>query len=129
MQNVHDLLFAHLYHTVSPSTPNVTVTATSPRSIAVTWSEVTPTQNITITMYEVRCQPLQTFDGTIGTLTMNVTERSITLRNLEEFTNYNISVRAYTSEGEGTYSTDITEQTWEDSKFKIGIAFYHVHIH
>ncbi len=50
------------------------------------------------------------------TQTMNVTERSANLTNLEEFVDYNISVRAYTSEGAGPYSEEITVMTPEDSK-------------
>ncbi len=70
-----------------------------------------------ITMYEVLYQPLETFDGNITTQTMNVTERSANLTGLEEFVNYTISVRAYTSEGVGPYSEEMTVMTPEDSKF------------
>ncbi len=73
-------------------------------------------QNGIITMYEVLYQPLDTFDGNITTQTMNVTERSAHLTDLEEFVDYNISVRAYTSEGAGPYSEEMTVMTPEDSK-------------
>ncbi len=73
-------------------------------------------QNGIITMYEVLYQPLETFDGNIITQTMNVTERSADLTDLEEFVDYNISVRAYTSEGAGPYSEEMTVMTPEDSK-------------
>ncbi len=83
----------------------------------VTWDIVPPIdQNGIITMYEVLYQPLETFDGAILTQTMNVTERSANLTDLEEFVDYNISVRAYTSEGEGPYSEEITIMTPEDGK-------------
>ncbi len=65
-------------------------------------------------MYEVLYQPLETFDGAIMTQTMNVTEQSANLINLQEFVNYTISVRAYTSEGAGPYSSEITVLTLED---------------
>ncbi len=65
-------------------------------------------------MYEVLYQPLETFNGAIMTQTMNVTERSANLSNLEEFVNYTISVRAYTSVGAGNYSSEITVLTLED---------------
>ena len=67
-------------------------------------------------MYEVLYQPLETFGGAIGTLTVNVTasEMSVTLTNLQEFVDYNISVRAYTRIGEGPYSEDMTVRTLED---------------
>ncbi len=70
-------------------------------------------------MYEVLYQPLETFDGNITTQTMNATERSANLTDLEEFVNYTISVRAYTSEGAGPYSEEMTIMTPEDSKSKI----------
>ncbi len=36
------------------------------------------------------------------------------LQDLEEYVNYTISVRAYTSVGAGNYSGEITVLTWED---------------
>ena len=69
-------------------------------------------------MYEVLYQPLETFDGAIMTQTMNLTERSANLTDLEEFVDYNISVRAYTREGAGPYSEEVTVMTPEDSKLE-----------
>ena len=93
--------------------------ATSPTSIAVVWEEVAPIdQNGVITMYEVLYTPLETFSGAIGPLTTNVsaTEMSVLLMELQEFVNYNTSVRAYTSVGEGPYSVGVTEITSEAGK-------------
>ena len=99
------------------SPDNVTASASSSTTIEVTWDIVPPIhQNGIITMYEVLYQPLETFDGAIVTQTMNVTEMSANLIDLEEFVNYNISVRAYTSEGPGPYSEEVTVMTQEDSK-------------
>ena len=69
-------------------------------------------------MYEVLYQPQETFNGAIGDLTVNVSapETSVVLMNLQEYVNYTISVRAYTSVGEGPYSEGIVELTNEDSK-------------
>ena len=69
-------------------------------------------------MYEVQYEPLETFDGLIQTQTMNISASmmSVTLTDLQEFVNYNISVRAYTSEGEGPYSVGVTAITLENSK-------------
>ena len=65
---------------------NVMATATSPRKISVIWENVFEIdQNGIVIMYEVLYQPLETFDGAILTQTMNVTERSANLTNLEEF--------------------------------------------
>ena len=93
--------------------------STSSVQIVVTWDVVPPIdQNGIITMYEVLYQPLETFGGAIQTLTRNLsgTEMSVVLTDLEEFVYYNISVRAYTSVGEGPYSSDMTSQTLEDGK-------------
>ncbi len=75
-------------------------------------------QNGIITTYEVQYEPLETFGGLIQTQTMNVSvpNRSVTLRNLQEFVNYTISVRACTSVGEGPYSIGVVERTLEDGK-------------
>ena len=91
--------------------------ANSSTTIVVTWDIVPPIdQNGVITMYEVLYEPLETFGGAIQTQTRNVsgTEMSVVLTNLEEFVNYSISVRAYTSVGEGPYSDEIREKTNTD---------------
>ena len=92
-------------------------TVTSPRTITVMWREVAPIdQNGVITMYEVLYQPLETFGGEIGPTTLNVSAAlmSVILGDLQEDVSYNISVRAYTSVGEGPYSEGIVERTNED---------------
>ena len=104
-----------------PASPpeNVTVLVDSSTTIEVRWDIVPPIdQNGIITMYEVMYQPLETFNGIISTQTMNVsgTEMSVFLIELQEFVNYNISVRAYTSVGAGPYSDEVTVTTLEDSK-------------
>ena len=91
--------------------------ANSSTTIIVTWDIIPPIdQNGVITMYEVLYEPLETFGGAIQTQTRNVsgTEMSVVLMNLEEFVNYSISVRAYTSVGEGPYSDEIREKTNTD---------------
>ena len=73
-------------------------------------------RNGIITMYEVLYEPLETFGGAIISMSVNTTNTSTTLSGLEEFVEYNISVRAYTSEGPGPYSEEITMMTFEDGK-------------
>ena len=83
------------------------------------WKEVVPIdQNGVITIYQVLYQPLETFGGAIGPLTVNVTELTANLTDLQEYVNYTISVRAYTSAGEGPYSDGVVELTDEDSEFQ-----------
>ena len=67
-----------------------------------------------ITQYEVMYEPLMTFGGLITTLTVNTTNLSITLMDLEEYVEYSISVRAYTSVGPGPYSVGIVRRTFKD---------------
>ena len=89
----------------------------SSTEIMVSWDVVPPIdQNGIITMYEVQYEPLETFGGQIQTQTTNVTAlmMSATLTDLEAFVNYTISVRAYTSVGEGPYSEDITVTTQQN---------------
>ena len=96
-------------------------TVVSSIEIMVTWDIVLPIdQNGVITMYEVLYQPQDTFNGAIGDLTVNVSapEMSVVLMNLQEYVNYTISVRAYTSVGEGLYSEGIIELTNEDGNFE-----------
>ena len=111
----------HYFGTVVPASPpaNVMATVMSSTEILVSWDIVPPIdQNGIITMYEVLYQPLETFGGAIEILTTNVSasEMSVVLMDLQEFVYYNISVRAYTSVGEGPYSEATNAQTDEDSK-------------
>ena len=68
-------------------------------------------------MYEVMYTPLETFGGTLQSNTTTVSEPalSVVLIGLEEYVNYTISVRAYTSVGMGPYSEDVTILTEEGS--------------
>ena len=110
---------AHHVLSVAPNAAptNVAAVDISSIEIMVSWDEVPPIdQNGLITMYEVLYVPLETFEGTITSVTVNTTNTSTTLSGLEEFVEYNISVRAYTSEGPGPYSEEITVMTLEDGK-------------
>ena len=87
----------------------------SPTSIYVMWDEVPAIdQNGIITMYEVMYTPLNTFGGQISANTTSVSgsESMVTLSYLQEFVNYSISVRAYTTAGQGPESTviELTQQ-------------------
>ena len=87
----------------------------SSTTILVTWDMIPHIdQNGVITTYQVLYQPLQTFNGAIRQQSVNVTGLAANLTDLEEFVNYSIAVRAYTSVGGGPYSEPITERTDED---------------
>ena len=90
----------------------------SSTQVKVTWGDVSPTdQNGIIIMYEVEYIPLEDFDGAIEKNTTNVSALSVILMRLQEYVNYTISVRAYTSAGAGPYSDSVSVLTYEDGKF------------
>jgi hypothetical protein len=94
---------------------NVTTMVLSSTEILVTWERVLPIdENGEIILYEVEYVPLETFDMQISTNTSNTTSLNITLTDLEEDVEYNISVRAFTSAGPGPYSDTVTSRTLED---------------
>ncbi len=114
--------FSHTLAAPSNSPQNVTVDAGTPptTSLEVNWDPVPQIdQNGIIILYEVRYDPLETFGGQITTGYKNTTSGSelmITLEDLQEYVEYNISVRAYTSVGAGPFSDGIVRRTEEDSK-------------
>ena len=98
---------------------NVTTMVESSTEIQVSWEEVPAIdQNGEIITYEVQYEPVQTFNGQISTAIINTSMLSINLTGLQEFVDYNISVRAYTSAGPGPYSDPVTERTLEDGEWQ-----------
>ena len=101
-----------------PATPpqNVQTMAPSSTEIMVTWEEVPAIdENGIIINYEVRFEPLE-FTETLSTSSVNTSNLTVVISGLQEYVEYNISVRAYTSIGFGPFSTEITERTFEDGK-------------
>ncbi len=98
------------------SSPNdVNTISVSSTEIRVTWEEVAAIdQNGNITMYEVM------YNGEFDLMNQsNFTDGNIqnfTITGLDEFSDYNISVRAYTSVGPGPYSRAEMEMTEEDGE-------------
>lgn len=83
----------------------------------VTWEDISLIdQNGVIILYEVLFEPLETFGGNISEQKHNTTDLFATLMDLEEFVNYNISIRGYTIVGPGIYSVPIVVMTSETSK-------------
>ena len=110
-----------MYDFVIPSVPasspeNIQTEVLSSTEIRVSWTEVSEIdRNGIITMYEVMYEPLMTF-GVLTPATVNTTNLTIIVDGLEEYVEYNISVRAYTSVGPGPYSEEITNRTFEDGE-------------
>ena len=97
----------------------MTATAVSSTEIEVSWEEVPAIdENGIIVLYEIQFVPLETFDGALVTETVNTSGPVLTmnLAGLEQYVEYNISVRAYTSVGPGPYSDGVVERTEEDGK-------------
>lgn len=121
-------IYISIFHSVATDSPeNVTAIAVSSTSITVIWNAVSFSANITntteVTVYEVRYDPLETFGGLISTQT-NVSESElVVLSNLEEYVQYEISVRAYTETGWGPYSDAINITTLQNGKCKILVNF------
>ena len=91
----------------------------------VSWDEIPPVErNGLIVTYEVLYAPLATFGGILMPDSVNTSDLYVVLNNLQEFVLYNVSVRAYTSEGPGPYSDGLTQITPEDSKFMRIISLY-----
>ena len=101
---------------------NVMATVLTSDMILVSWQEMSDIcQNGNVTMYEIQYEPLQTF-GVLLIQTVNITAPAtmMNLTDLEEYVEYNITVRAYTSVGPGPYSDPpITERTEEDGIIKV----------
>ena len=87
----------------------------SSTEIRVSWTEVPEIdRNGIITMYEVMYEPLMTFGGQLQTSTSIANNTSVILPELQEYVNYSISVRAYTSVGPSNYSEQVIAGTSED---------------
>ena len=118
----------------APASPPVNVATDSPSStsINVTWEEVPSiNQNGIIITYEVCYEPLETFGDAIMKEMVNTSELFHELTDLEQFVDYNISVRAYTSQGPGPFSDDLTQMTLEDGMstdfiLMLQLLLYHV---
>ena len=112
----HSCNYLQITCSTAPDSPaNVTATTTSATSIMVAWGMVPlMEQNGAIIRYEVMYTPLETFEETLGSHLTNVSgSDSVDLTGLEEYVNYNISLRAYTSVGAGPYSVGVTVLTME----------------
>ena len=97
----------------------MTATVLSSTEIQLNWTEVSEIdRNGIITEYEVMYEPLMTF-GVLNTTTIRTMNLFTVLYELEEYVEYNISVRAYTNDGAGPYSVGIVRRTFEDGELTV----------
>ena len=117
LAQAHHKLLPHTFPAPSGYPQNVGPATISSTDILVSWDEVQPVdQNGIIILYEVQYEPLMTFGGQLMTMAMNTSNTSIVLGGLQEYVEYNISVRAYTSVGPGPFSPGVDNRTFEDGK-------------
>ena len=113
--------FGFHYHYSTSTEPatapqNVETTAESSTEIMVTWERVLAIdENGIIINYEVRVEPLE-FTESLTTSFVNTAALMVAIGSLQEYVEYNISVRAYTIVGPGPYSDPVTQRTLEDRK-------------
>ena len=105
----------------------VTVSATSSKSIFVSWDPViADDRNGIIKGYKVNYQAIP--NGDMAAKFLNITKaqqnkrQTVTLDHLNEFTNYSIGVLAFTAFGNGPASVGQVVETLEDSKFYVNIC-------
>ncbi len=101
-----------------PSSPpfNVTIFSISSTTIGVMWDDVQQIDhNGVLITFEILYVPLETFIGVLYSTVVNISasNRSVILTGLQEYVEYNISVRAYTSVGAGPFSLAISARTSE----------------
>lgn len=103
-----------------PTSPpsNITVAALSSTVLRVGWEPLLATSPTSpVTQYEVEVSQ-DTFDAIPATFNTTVNSKTLTteIAGLEEYVEYFIRVRAYTSTGPGPYSNPVQETTLEDCK-------------
>ena len=115
----------HLYHAVSlrltqifsfsvPSIPpsNVVAITIAPTSVNVSWDQLPSVSGNSYIAHEVRYSwPMG--NGQLGTMYVNTSGESnqLVLHSLQECVQYNISVRAYTSQGPGLFSSSVLDSS------------------
>ena len=120
----NDIVILPLEPSESPQA--VAVTVVSSKSINVSWSPVSfQERNGIIEGYKVMYKALPNGKDKIKIVNVTINdqneEQTLTIGELNEFTNYSIRVLAFTAVGDGQVSVAEVKQTLEDSKFKFGI--------
>lgn len=99
---------------------DIQVTAVSSTTIRVEWSNVEEDErNGNITHFELilsLSSLTATNDSNISSVQASWKDRDIVFEDLEEFTEYNVSLRAFTVIGPGPFSPHLSVRTLEDGK-------------
>ena len=106
---------------IAPASPpsSVSAAALSSTSIQVNWTEVPAIdRNGVITQYEVEYNQTTFTEVTMyNTTVVNSTMFTTVVTGLEEYVEYSIRVRVYTSVGPGPYNDVVTVTTNEDGNY------------
>ena len=123
-------MFANVFFFPAPSSPptNATGEVLSPTIIFISWSPpVSGGQNGIIVSYHVKL--LEVSSGMYYMYHRSSSHTEILITGLHPYYDYNCSVSAETSAGQGPYSVPLTIRTHEDGKWTIfmhnlGITMY-----
>ena len=125
--NVKLVLTCCLLHFAAPSSPfNVTVANKTSTTLLVTWLSPT-TPNGVLTNYEVTYTGVSAVnpvpESFFQPLSVSVSafHSSVALPHLVPYSNYTISVRAFTGAGPGEYSEEVEDRTEEDGELRNAI--------
>ena len=114
-----------IFFPVPATFPNISgMIPISSTAISVSWEPPSLIDwNGIITLYEVEYNQT-TFDEATRTQTMllNASFSTVSITGLEEYTEYFLRVRAYTSMGPGPYSPPVITMTLEDGKLVIYVC-------
>ena len=113
-------VFPYTLLSLVPNAPpdNVQAFTNSSAAIMVTWEPVPEIdRNGIITQYEVEFNQ-STFNeiSTSNLTTINGSQLMVELEGLEEYVEYSVRVRAYTSVGPGPFSVAMVSRTLEDGE-------------
>ena len=109
----------HTFIVPSSSSNNVRVIYSSTTNQCdVDWCPRNRHRNGIIVAFEILYIPLNTFESVLvqGMVNTSASSRSVEINSLEEYVQYNVSVREYTSIGPGPFSSPVTERTLENGR-------------
>ena len=101
-----------IFITDAPS--NVSATVLTPRSVEVTWNAFPTSSGIIGYLISYNTTASYTTDG--YELAIGVSTSRYILTNLEEYTNYIITIRAYSNSGMSEESNEVSVTTYTASK-------------
>ena len=90
----------------------------TPRSVQVTWNAF---HSSCITGYNISYLTNASYTSGGNVIVIDVNQTSFTITNLEEYTEYDITVRVISNIGTSENSNGVTVTTYTDSKYNISL--------